>query len=199
MKSGKAWCFALSFLLAACCIPATLAQDQDQQKSAGDSVSKKFQDQNDSGSVQTSKDARETGVQRASLARTTCIAGKEMSHENTLQRPDSDSQDFNQYLRYPGWQATIHEGRAWTICSSTTCRAGSAVAGNRMSSISPRPTTPYEQLLNLPNGQGVVVLGVAPNSGPAQAGIEQNDILLTLGEAPLGKPEDLYDATEVSR
>ena len=49
------------------------------------------------------------------------------------------------------------------------------------------------QHLNLPNGQGVVVLGVAPNSGAAQAGIEQNDILLSLGETPLGKPEDLYD------
>ena len=34
---------------------------------------------------------------------------------------------------------------------------------------------------------------MAPNSGAAQAGIAQNDILLTLGDTPLGKPEDLYD------
>ena len=47
--------------------------------------------------------------------------------------------------------------------------------------------------LNLPAGQGIVVIGVAPNSSAAQAGIQQSDVLLLLGESPLGKPEDLYD------
>jgi membrane-associated protease RseP (regulator of RpoE activity) len=47
--------------------------------------------------------------------------------------------------------------------------------------------------LNLPKGQGVVVTWVDPNSTAAQAGIEQNDILLTVGDRSLGKPDDLFE------
>ena len=47
--------------------------------------------------------------------------------------------------------------------------------------------------LNLPKGQGIVVNWVTPNSGAARAGIQENDVLLMLGESPLGKPADLYD------
>jgi membrane-associated protease RseP (regulator of RpoE activity) len=45
--------------------------------------------------------------------------------------------------------------------------------------------------LALPEGQGVVVASVA-GGGPAdQVGLKVNDILLTLGDQPIGKPEDL--------
>jgi len=45
--------------------------------------------------------------------------------------------------------------------------------------------------LQLPKDQGLVVLSLDPHSAPAQAGIEENDVLLFVGDAPLGKPEDL--------
>jgi membrane-associated protease RseP (regulator of RpoE activity) len=45
--------------------------------------------------------------------------------------------------------------------------------------------------LKLSKGQGLVVTAVDGNSPAARAGIQQNDVLLTLGDAPLGKPEDL--------
>jgi len=45
--------------------------------------------------------------------------------------------------------------------------------------------------LKLPKGQGLIATSVAPQGPAAQAGVCQNDILLTLGDAPLGKPEDL--------
>jgi C-terminal processing protease CtpA/Prc/cytochrome c553 len=47
--------------------------------------------------------------------------------------------------------------------------------------------------LNLPKNQGVVVISVEPDSSAFGAGVRQNDVLLMLGESPLGKPEDLYD------
>jgi serine protease Do len=47
--------------------------------------------------------------------------------------------------------------------------------------------------LKLPKDQGIVVVALDANSSPAQAGIQQNDVLLTLGDAPLGKPDDLDD------
>jgi membrane-associated protease RseP (regulator of RpoE activity) len=47
--------------------------------------------------------------------------------------------------------------------------------------------------LKLPKGQGLIVTGVRPQGPAAHAGIQQNDILLTLGDAPLAKPEDLEE------
>ena len=47
--------------------------------------------------------------------------------------------------------------------------------------------------LNLPKDQGIVVISVDPNSSAAQAGIQQNDVLLLLGDKPLEKPKDLYE------
>ena len=45
--------------------------------------------------------------------------------------------------------------------------------------------------LKLPKDLGLVVTSLDANSPEAHAGIEQNDVLLKLGETPLGKPEDL--------
>jgi len=48
--------------------------------------------------------------------------------------------------------------------------------------------------LKLPNGQGLVVTALDGNSPAAHAGIQLNDVLLRLGETPLGKPEDLDES-----
>jgi membrane-associated protease RseP (regulator of RpoE activity) len=47
--------------------------------------------------------------------------------------------------------------------------------------------------LKLPKGQGLVVTAVDGNSPAAQAGIQQNDVLVKLGDTALGKPEDLEE------
>lgn len=45
--------------------------------------------------------------------------------------------------------------------------------------------------LKIPQGQGLIATSVSPQGAAARAGICQNDILLTLGGAPLAKPEDV--------
>jgi serine protease Do len=45
--------------------------------------------------------------------------------------------------------------------------------------------------LRLPKDQGLVVLALDPQSSPAQAGIQQNDVLLLVGDAPVAKPQEL--------
>lgn len=47
--------------------------------------------------------------------------------------------------------------------------------------------------LKLPKGQGLIATSVLPQGPAAQAGISQNDILLTLDDVPLTKPEDLEE------
>jgi hypothetical protein len=47
--------------------------------------------------------------------------------------------------------------------------------------------------LKLPKGQGLIATSVAPQGMAARTGICENDILLTLGDAPLGKAEDLEE------
>jgi S1-C subfamily serine protease len=47
--------------------------------------------------------------------------------------------------------------------------------------------------LNLPENQGLVVIAVDPTSSAARAGIQQNDVLLSLGDSPLSQPKDLHE------
>jgi len=47
--------------------------------------------------------------------------------------------------------------------------------------------------LKLPNGQGLIATSVLPQGPAARAGICRNDILLTLDDVPLAKPEDLEE------
>jgi C-terminal processing protease CtpA/Prc len=52
--------------------------------------------------------------------------------------------------------------------------------------------------LKLPKGQGLIVTAIEGHSPAAKAGIRQNDVLLKLGETPLGKTEDLEEALKAS-
>ena len=45
--------------------------------------------------------------------------------------------------------------------------------------------------LKLPQGQGLIVTSLVANGPAARAGLCENDILIALGDTPLGKPEDL--------
>jgi membrane-associated protease RseP (regulator of RpoE activity) len=47
--------------------------------------------------------------------------------------------------------------------------------------------------LKLPKGQGLIATSVLPQGPAAHAGVFQNDILLTLDDVPLAKPEDLEE------
>ena len=50
--------------------------------------------------------------------------------------------------------------------------------------------------VDVPEGQGLVVHGVAPESPAAEAGIEQYDILLSYDDAPVGSLADLVEAVD---
>jgi membrane-associated protease RseP (regulator of RpoE activity) len=52
--------------------------------------------------------------------------------------------------------------------------------------------------LGLPKDQGLVVTSLVANTPAAQAGIQQNDVLLKLGETPLGKAEDLEETLKAT-
>ena len=53
--------------------------------------------------------------------------------------------------------------------------------------------------LTLPEKQGLLVQGVAPNSPAAKAGVAQYDILLQAGDKPLVDPRDLIAAVETAK
>ena len=53
--------------------------------------------------------------------------------------------------------------------------------------------------LSLPKDQGLIVTSLAPNAPAAQAGVQQNDVLLTLGDTPLAKAEDLEESLKATR
>ncbi len=53
--------------------------------------------------------------------------------------------------------------------------------------------------LNLPEGQGVLVVGVVPESPAAEAGMVKHDVLLRFGDRKLGRPRDLVEAVEAAK
>lgn len=61
--------------------------------------------------------------------------------------------------------------------------------------LEPAPARLRDQL-KLPEGQGLIVGSVDPDGPAASAGLKTNDILLSLQDRDLGKPEDLTEALE---
>jgi membrane-associated protease RseP (regulator of RpoE activity) len=57
---------------------------------------------------------------------------------------------------------------------------------------------PVRAHLKLPKDQGLLVTALEPRSPAAMAGIRQNDVLVKLGETPLGKVEDLEEALKAA-
>jgi membrane-associated protease RseP (regulator of RpoE activity) len=57
---------------------------------------------------------------------------------------------------------------------------------------------PVRAHLKLPKDQGLLVTSVEPRSPAAMAGIHGNDVLLKLGESPLGKVADLEEALKAA-
>jgi membrane-associated protease RseP (regulator of RpoE activity) len=94
------------------------------------------------------------------------------------QAPNSDMQ-WHALVADPTWhQSPLY----WTWA-----RGGEGISGMRLV----RADDALRIHLKLPKDQGLVVTSVLPGSPAAQAGIQQNDVLLKLGDASLGKTEDL--------
>ncbi len=86
-------------------------------------------------------------------------------------------------------------GYSWVVGSLSDFNANGQNLFNFMSAPSGMELVSAEDALRehfkLPKNQGVVVVGLDAQSSPAQAGIQQNDVLLAVDEKPLAKPEDL--------
>jgi membrane-associated protease RseP (regulator of RpoE activity) len=52
--------------------------------------------------------------------------------------------------------------------------------------------------LSLPKDQGLIVTSLAPTAPAAQAGVQQNDVLLKLGDGSLAKAEDLEEGLKAA-
>jgi hypothetical protein len=79
------------------------------------------------------------------------------------------------------------------LCLSTAARADEAtiavlLEGAKLGAV---PEVLYAQVPDLPAGQGILVLEVAPGSVAAKAGLKQYDVLLSLDTEPLRGHESL--------
>jgi serine protease Do len=178
MKSGKACCLAIGVFLGASVIPGARAQNpNDRQNSPQGSKSEQSQGQQQG----ASNSPNDKSSQRQ--------AGSKQPQHQAGQNQSNKSQDP---YAAQGWDIVLGEGNlrnfvptgwqdSWHV-SALQVEPNLATADDSV-----------REHLNLPKGQGIVVNAVAPNSGAAQVGIQQNDILLMLGDSPLGKPKDLYD------
>ncbi len=108
-------------------------------------------------------------------------------------------QELQYGWQYPNWQSNDPQLYTWN--SAFSGQNGAWITG-ALTSIPELNLTEADdsvrEHLNLPKGQGIVVREVTPSSGAAQAGIEQNDILLSLGDVSLEKPTDLYDRLKLA-
>ncbi len=166
MKSAKAWVMAVAFLLGAELHPAGRAQNPE--------VATQPQIQNNSNlENQLYGQVQGQGSNPQGNARRWNAQGIQSNfHRWSLQPQGNNPQLF------------------WRYGADGGLFAGSGTAQDLNLAA---PDDSMRELLNLPKDQGIVVISVIPQSSAAQAGIQQNDILLTVGEHSLGKPDDLYD------
>jgi membrane-associated protease RseP (regulator of RpoE activity) len=197
MNFGKAWFLALGIFQGGSLSHTGQAQEQNPQNESGNVVAQNSQEQ--TGSTDSVKDGEKSKYSASQSSKGQQNAGKSNSQQGkgaprSFWRANKDQPNLSFGYQYPNWPNNdqqppgtyeynlLYDGQRWLRDSRPQPELNLAAADESV-----------RQHLNLPKGQGVVVLGVAPNSGAAQAGIAQNDILLTLGDTPLGKPEDFYD------
>ena len=169
MKPAKVWCVAIGLLAGTIVLPAALAQDSPgaNQEAVQDSSTR--QDHTQAQPKAQMRDRQTPGR----------LWNPQGMHGELLQ--------WNQHIPTNNPQALWHYvGRP---------NGGGLFAGSGTSQdlVLAAPDAALRNHLNLPDGQGVVVVSVDPSSTAAQAGIQQSDILLSLGDHALAKPEDLYD------
>jgi membrane-associated protease RseP (regulator of RpoE activity) len=177
-------------------MPAATAQNQDQQNNSGNFDAQKSQD-SDAVSSNTN-----SGIQNPKESASKQPAGESGNDQSSKQRDKTqqqnwraskDQQNSTAWWQYPNWQDKDKQAAGWDHILFNDGQIWGSGIGTHPELYLAAAEDSVRQHLNLPGNQGVVVLGVAPNSGAAQAGIQQNDILLTLGDEPLAKPDDLYD------
>ena len=181
MKSGRAWFLAFGVLVAAGGNSTLWAQnDPDKQKRDGGSKAGASQGQTQS------SDANKLNQQQGNAP-----AG---SASQVLL-----DQQLQYGWQFPGWQGNNPQLFTWTNDLSARDAAWVTEAVGLIPELNlAEADDSVREHLNLPQGQGIVVREVTPGSGAAQVGIEQNDILLSLRDAPLEKPTDLYDQLKLA-
>jgi membrane-associated protease RseP (regulator of RpoE activity) len=87
----------------------------------------------------------------------------------------------------------IEQGNSyWTWGQNKDGLTWFALSSDRFSGMSIVPVDDaLRSHLKLPKDQGLLVTALDPHSPAAVAGLRQNDVLLKLGDTPIGKPEDL--------
>jgi len=110
--------------------------------------------------------------------------------EQAKQSPLSGAIDLgkNAQQQYPIEQLDSH----WAWEQNKDGLAWFALRNDRFSGMSIVPVDDaLRSHLKIPKGQGLLVTALDPHSPATQAGLRQNDVLLKLGDTPLGKPEHL--------
>jgi membrane-associated protease RseP (regulator of RpoE activity) len=196
MKSGTAWWLVLGLFLSAGLMPPAMAQKEDQQNNSGNFDAQKSQDSdavsfNANSGIQNSKESASKQPAGQSGNDQSSKQGDKTQQQNW--RASEDQQNSTVWWQNPSWQDKDKQAAGWNHILFNDGQIWGSGIGTHPELYLAAAEDSVRQHLNLPGNQGVVVLGVAPNSGAAQAGIQQNDILLTLGDEPLAKPDDLYD------
>lgn len=170
MASAKTLCAAIAVLAGTILLPAARAQDsQDQQKVSRRSVVAK------------------TATNREPAQEPRTLGG---SGAAGRRNPGGMFGDPTRWYRYPSptdqqpaWNSVFRvEGDRWMVGSGRQPEVHLVAADDSL-----------RELLDLPKNQGIVVISVAPGSSAAAAGIRPNDVLLSLGDAPLAEPKDLSE------
>ena len=131
------------------------------------------------------------------------VAFASVAHAQSREPKTQDNSTANLWWGFPTWNTNVQDPQAlnevlanqYLNDLSRQQNAYLIFQGNDQGSgLSLAPVDDAARAhLKLPKGQGLIATVVAPQGPAAHAGVCQNDILLTLGDAPLGKPEDLEE------
>jgi membrane-associated protease RseP (regulator of RpoE activity) len=133
------------------------------------------------------------------LAMTSCLGLSLLlcflNAETRAQQQPQQGTNNNQWWSFPQWNADVNV-LSNTYQANIPLYMGNATlmsdTANQTAGMSLAPAdSALRAHLKLPEDQGLIVTSLDVHSPAAQAGLQQNDILLNLENASLGKPEDL--------
>jgi hypothetical protein len=163
MKSAITWCSAIAFLCLACAIMPPAGRAQ-------------------SAPEQTGQDAAPAPPPPPTRIPNGFPNGR-------LWNGQGPGGEFGRWM-YPARDAQQHQ---WQVLSAQDVGNLFLGSGARSDLNLAAADDSLREHLNLPKNQGLVVIAVDPHSSAALAGIQQNDVLLLLGDSPLSQPKDLHE------
>jgi len=190
MKPRNSWPLAATFVLSLCMAATVLGQNQ-----PGENQQAQNQSQSSDGNSSSKEQGRPGENASQDLAQSSKTDSNAKPGSQNANDAQAQSQQWSNQSKSGSSDKNKNPGN-WRVWAQSG-PGGEVLSWRSYAPMPPLSLAPVDDSLRvnlgLPEGQGLVVTAVDPDSSAARAGIQVNDILLKLGETNLFHVENFYN------